>query len=195
VWVHNGDWPWFGVHVRARYEKIAATILRGKGYEEYLPVYVSRRRWSDRQRNLELPLFPGYLFCRLNPENRLPVLVTPGVIQIVGAGKVPIPVDPAEILAIQKVVSSGAAVLPWPRLEPGDKVRVEEGPLRDTVGVLLKYKNSHRLIVGVTLLQRSVAVEIDRNCVAPAERRTFAAGASHFSLAAGSPRQFQEVNR
>src|SRR5438309_1885473 len=89
----TNNWPWFAIHIRGRYEKSTAAILHDKGYEWFLPLYKCRRRWSDRSKELELPLFPGYLFCRFDLNDRLPILTTPGVLQIVGIGKTPIPVD------------------------------------------------------------------------------------------------------
>src|ERR1700726_677092 len=74
----KGPYPWFALQVRSRHEKNIATLMHGKGYEPFLPLYKGRRRWSDRFKEMELPLFPGYLFCRFDVQNRLPVLTTPG---------------------------------------------------------------------------------------------------------------------
>jgi transcription antitermination factor NusG len=153
--------PWFAVQVRTRYENMTATGLRGKGYEPFVPMYKSRRRWSDRIKEIQLPLFPGYLFCRLNPENRLPILTTPGVVQIVGVGRKPIPLEESEVEAIQAVVSSGLSREPWPYLQVGNRVRIEYGPLADREGILLAFKGQYRIVLSLTLLQRSVAVEVD----------------------------------
>jgi transcriptional antiterminator RfaH len=138
-----------------------ANFLSGRGYEPFVPLYQSRRRWSDRIKIVEAPLFPGYLFCRFDIDNRLPVLTTPGVIRIVGFNRMPIPVDEAEISAIQSLVASGFPSHPWPYLHAGDSVRIDSGPLRGLEGLLVKLKGAHRLILSVTLLQRSVAIEID----------------------------------
>ena len=162
-----GSYPWFALQTRSRYEDFVATQLHNKGYETFLPLYKCRRRWSDRIKELELPLFPGYLFCRLNPLDRLPILVTPGVIQVVGIGKNPIPVDDTEIAALQTAVQSGLPRQPWPFLQIGQRVKVEWGPLRGLEGILLDFKGRHRLVLSVTLLQRSVAVEVDAAGVSP----------------------------
>src|SRR5262245_12196664 len=92
---------WYALCIRAQHERNAAAALRSKGYEEFLPLYRSRRRWSDRFKELDLPLFPGYLFCRFDVNQRLPVLVTPDVRFILGNGKMPVPVEDSEILALQ----------------------------------------------------------------------------------------------
>ncbi len=153
--------PWFALQVRARHEVAVADHLRGKGYEWFLPQYKCRKRWSDRVKIADAPLFPGYLFCRFNPLNRLPILKTPGVVQVVGCNGLPIPVDENEIKAIQILVASGVSNQPWPFLALGDRIRIESGPLRELEGILVKFKGDNRLVLSVTLLQRSVAVEID----------------------------------
>ena len=122
-------------------------------------------------KQIELPLFDGYVFCRLNLLYRMPVLTIPGVIQFVGIGKTPVPIEEEEIAALQSVMKAGVPTMPWPFLKVGQKVRVEYGPLRDVEGILQQAKGSHRLILSVSLLQRSVAVEVDRECVVPVSLR------------------------
>jgi len=161
----TGSYSWFALQIRPRYENIVATHLRYKGYEIFLPVYKCRRRWSDRIKELELPLFPGYVFCRFNPWDRLQMLVTPGVTQIVGSGRRPTSIDDVEITAIQTAVQSGMPREPWPFLHIGQRVRIEYGPLCGIEGILLNFKGHHRLVLSMTLLQRSVAVEVDDACV------------------------------
>jgi transcription antitermination factor NusG len=159
--------PWFALRVKSRSEKLVSTIARNKGFEEFLPLYQSRRRWSDRFKSVELPLFPGYVFCRLNPEFRLPVLTIPGVMGFVGVGKVPAPIDDAEIAGIQAAMSAGLVAEPYPFLEVGQRVRLAEGPLAGLEGFLVDVRKQQRLAVSVSLLKRSVAVEIDRHWVRP----------------------------
>ena len=160
--MRNQQWPWFAILARTGRERNATLLLENAGYECYLPVSKFIRRWSDR---LDVPLFPGYLFCRMNPHNRLPVLMTPGVIQIVGVGKTPIPVEEQEIAAIQRVGKSGLPTMPWPYLEVGHVVRIEDGPLHGLTGIVLKIKSGLKLVLSVSLLQRSVAVEIERRWI------------------------------
>lgn len=169
--------PWFALQTRSRHENAVAAQLQGRGYEPFLPLYKTRRRWSDRIKEIELPLFPGYLFCRLNPCNRLPVLVIPGVVQIVGIGKKPVPIDEEEISHIQTVVRSGLPRCSWPFLQIGQKARVEFGPLRGLEGILLNVKGHHRLILSITLLQRSVAVEVEESSVTPIYESTHVSSA------------------
>ena len=160
-------YPWYALQVRPRFEKVIASTLLNKGYEGFLPLYRHRSRWSDRMKEVELPLFPGYLFCRLDLNNRLPVLVTPGVMHIVGIGRVPHPVEEDEIVSLQSIVVSGLQAEPRSYLNIGERVRIEIGPLAGTEGILLALKGSARLVVSVSLLQRSVSVEIDESWVVP----------------------------
>ena len=159
---------WYAVRIQSRLGSVASATLRGKGYEEFLPLYRSRRRWSDRIKELDLPLFPGYLFCRFDVSDRLmPILTTPGVIGIVGAGKTPVPIGDEEIEAIRARLRSGLVVQPWPFLRVGSKVYIEGGPLAGVEGIISNTDKVYRLVVSVSLLQRSVAVEIDREWARP----------------------------
>jgi transcription antitermination factor NusG len=166
----NRQWPWFAVLARTGREKNATLLLENSGYECYLPLSKFARKWSDRVKEVEVPLFPGYLFCRMNPNDRLPVLMTPGVIQIVGTGKTPIPVEEQEIAAIQRVGKSGLSTMPWPYLQVGHVARIEDGPLRGMTGIVIKIKSGLKLVLSVNLLQRSIAVEIDRSWIGAAYR-------------------------
>ena len=163
--VRAQQWPWFAILVRTGREKTASLLLENAGYECFLPVSQSTRRWSDRTKLIEVPLFPGYLFCRMNPHSRLTVLMTPGVIRIVGVGKTPIPVEEEEIDAIQRVQRSGLSAMPWPYMQVGNVAQILEGPLRGLTGIVVKIKSGVKLVLTVSLLQRSVAVEVERSWV------------------------------
>lgn len=163
--VRSQPWPWFAILVKTGREKTANLLLENAGYECLLPVNRSARRWSDRTKLIDVPLFPGYLFCRMNPHNRLPVLMTPGVIQIVGVGKTPVPVEEEEIAAIQRVQTSGLAAMPWPYMQVGNIAQIVDGPLRGLTGIVVKIKSGVKLVLSVGLLQRSLAVEVERNWV------------------------------
>jgi transcription antitermination factor NusG len=159
--------PWYAFYVRSRHEKVAEQSLQGKGYAAFSPFYRVRRKRSDRTKVVDLPLFPGYVFCRFDPENRLPILMTPGVMFVVGSGNTPEPVADSEISSIQTASESGKPLQPWPFLQSGQKVRILAGPLCGVEGTLLERKDSCRMIVSVTLLQRSLAVDIDGDSVEP----------------------------
>jgi transcription antitermination factor NusG len=163
----NFNQQWFAVRVRSNFEKPAAEALRGRGYEEFLPVYRALRVWPTRIREVEVPLFPGYLFCRFNPADRLPILTTPGVVHIVGVGKTPSPVDNEELAAVRRILDSRLLAEPWPFVNVGERVLVVHGSLNGLEGIIVSLKKNCRLVVSVTLLQRSVAVEIDRSWIQP----------------------------
>lgn len=166
--MRNQQWPWFAILARTGREKNTTMLLENAGYECYLPTIKFTRHWSDRLKEVELPLFPGYLFCRMNPHNRLPVLMTPGVIQIVGVGKTLVPVEEQEIAAIQRVGKSGVSLMPWPHLQVGHVAQIEDGPLRGMSGIVIRIKSGLKLVLSVSLLQRSIAVEIDRSWIGAA---------------------------
>lgn len=151
---------WFALRVRPRAERLVAEALRGKGYEEFLPLHRERRRWSDRVTTVESPLFTGYVFCRFDVLRRLPILTTPGVLHVVSVGKTPQPIDDEEMASVRVLVESGLQVQPWPYLHIGQPVRIVTGPLAGASGTLLSVKSQGRLVVSLTLLQRSVAVEV-----------------------------------
>jgi transcription antitermination factor NusG len=130
-------------------------------------MYQSRRRLSDRYKTVDLPLFPGYLFCRLDLDHRLPLLTTVGFLYIVSVGNKPAPVDEGEIAAVQFVVRSGFPAMPWPSLAVGQRVRLESGPLCGLEGVVIQEGMRDRICVSVTLLQRGVSVEVDRDWIRP----------------------------
>jgi transcription antitermination factor NusG len=161
---------WHAVRVKPNCEWVAASSLSSKGLEHYLPVHRQEKRWSDRNKIVERPLFPGYVFCRFNLGWKVAVLSTPGVLHVVSFGGVPALIEPAEIDAIRAVVTSGLAVEPWPYVENGERVRIERGPIAGVSGVVLDSKPGRRLVVSVTMLRRSLAVEVDADWVRPLPR-------------------------
>ena len=159
---------WFAIRTRSQCEKLATTVLRNKGYDPFLPLSRLERRWSDRIRRMDVPLFSGYVFCRFDVDFRLPILTMPSVVEIVGTGGTPAPIDDTEIAVIRTLVESGLSAQPRPFLEVGKRVGVVAGPLRGLEGILLHSSNGDRLVVSITMLRRSVAAEIDRRWVVPA---------------------------
>jgi transcription antitermination factor NusG len=158
---------WFALRVRPKHERAAAISLRRRGFEEYVPLQRVRRRWSDRVKELDAVLFPGYIFCRFPGHDRLRVLNSPSVESIVGFGKTDIPVDDAEIEAVRKLVASGMPLAPWPFLRIGQNVAIESGPLAGVRGVVLRDQDSWRVVVSVEALDRSLAVVVDRDMICP----------------------------
>jgi transcription termination/antitermination protein NusG len=155
---------WFAIRVRSNFEWMAARALRGRGYEEYLPVY-RRKRYGARGKTTERPLFPGYVFGRFEMNRRGPILMIPGVLNILTIGKIPAPVDPAELAAVRAMVESGIGAEPFPFLRAGQSLRIAKGPLSGLEGTVIQLKKNWRLVVSITLLQRSISVEIDRDWI------------------------------
>jgi len=162
--------PWFALRVRSNFERTAAIHLRQRGLTEFLPTYTSKKRWSDRIKPVERPLFPGYVFCSFDPHHRLPVVSTPGVVHIVGTGRAPIPIPDNEMEALKATLLSGLLVKPWPFLTVGERVIVERGPLAGIEGLVAQFKGECRLVISISLLQRSIAAEIERDWVRPARK-------------------------
>lgn len=158
---------WFALHVRTRKENAVADHLTDHGFETFVPKYKVVRRWSDRLKELEQPLFPGYLFCRFNLDRRRSLLTAPGVIHIVSVGQTPAAIDESEVEGVRSALQSGLAVQPWPCLEQGERVRVSHGNLRGLEGILVCFKGNHRVVLSVTMLQRAVALEVDLAWVTP----------------------------
>src|SRR6201987_558549 len=163
----EGNLRWFALQVRTRWENSTAVLLSGKGYQTLLPTYQAKKRWNGRVKHTNAPLFPGYVFCQFDALKRLPILITPGVISVVGRGRVPYPVNDGEVAAIQTIVASGFQAEPWPYLELGQRIRIEGDSLNGLEGILIQFKGNNRIVVSVSLLRRSVALEIDRDCVRP----------------------------
>lgn len=157
--------PWYVVRLRSNFDKIASTSLKGKGYDVFFPSYQVRRRWSDRVKEVEVPLFPGYTFCRFDPRQKLPILVCPGVLSILESADGPIPVSEQEVASVKAIVESGLPFSSFPFFQKGQPVLVERGPLKGTEGVVVRTKGACRLVVSVFLLQRSIAAEIDQDAV------------------------------
>lgn len=160
---------WFAIQARYRHEALITRSLRGKGIEVLYPIYRSRRRWCDRWKEIELPLFSGYLFYRAGPDvPKSMVLNTSGVVRIIGTSKGPSPVSMAEIFALQALVKSRCAAEPCPYIEVGSRVRIMDGPLAHVEGILHGYRNRRHLIVSVRTIHSSVMVDIDAGSVARA---------------------------
>jgi transcription antitermination factor NusG len=158
---------WFALHVHTNFERRVAGMLAEKGFECYVPLLQCRRQWSDRVKELEIPLFPGYVFCEMDVEIRMPVLVTPRVRGIVGSGKQPISIPDEELAMVRTVVSSGLLTGLHPYLQAGQKVLIERGPLAGVKGTLVDVKGSPRVVVSIDLLQRSIAAQVDATWVRP----------------------------
>jgi transcription antitermination factor NusG len=162
---------WFAIRVRSNYEQVTAFHLRERGYEEFAPSYETERKWSDRKKRVNQFLFPGYVFSRFSLEHRLPILTVPGVVGLVGCGKIPSAIPEWEIENIRSMVTSGLLITPWPFIQVGQQVLIETGPLAGLEGILVEIRGKYRLVVSICLLQRSVSAEVDRNSIRPIRQR------------------------
>lgn len=158
---------WYALCVRYQNEQRVEQVLRYQGWDTLVPRYRRRRQWSDRSQDLEVALFAGFVFCRFAVGQKMRVEDTPGVLRIVSFGGTPAAIDAREIEEIRSVAESRVALSPWPYLKLGDRVRVERGPLKGIEGRLLRTPEGARLIVGVELLQRAIACEMDPGMVVP----------------------------
>jgi transcription antitermination factor NusG len=158
---------WYALSTRSRFENVVDVHLQARGLETFLPTYIEKRKWSDRIKSVSLPLFPGYIFCRFDINERLPVLMIPGVNFVVGVGRSPLPVDESEVASLQQAVGSGQPLEPCSYLNVGQTVVIDRGRLQGLRGIVIRIKNVDRLVVSVSLLMRSVAVELDRDTVKP----------------------------
>jgi transcription antitermination factor NusG len=161
------DSAWCALYTRHQHEKTVADMLSAKGFEVFLPLYESMRRWKDRNKMLSLPLFPCYVFVRGGLHRRLQVVSTPGVHMILCNGNRVAIIPEAEIDAIRRTVEGPHRVEPHPFLKCGERVRVKRGSLEGVEGVLVRKKNLYRLVLSVDMLAQSVGVEIDAADVEP----------------------------
>ncbi len=152
---------WYAAYTCANHEKRVAAELGMREVEHFLPLYSSVRRWKDRRVQLELPLFPGYVFVRLALRDRLCVLQIPSVVRLVGFHGLPTPLPDEEMEILRSGLCQSLRAEPHPFLTVGRRVRITNGPFAGLEGVLKRKKSSLRVVVTVELIQRSVAVDVD----------------------------------
>ncbi len=158
---------WWAVYTRHQHEKTVAEVLSTKGFEVFLTLHDSMRRWKDRQKVLSLPLFPCYVFVRGKLSRRLQVVTTPGIHMILSRGEQIAVVPEEELLAIRRAVNGNYRVEPHPFLKVGERVRVTRGSLEGVEGILIRKKNLFRLVLSVDMLAQSVGVEVAASDVEP----------------------------
>lgn len=152
---------WYAVYTRSRHEKKVAVNLEDKHVHVFLPLRSVISRWKDRRKEVQLPLFSGYLFVNIHPEQRIPVLQTSGVVRFVGNGDGMDPVPEDQILSIQRLIQSGLRYDPYPYLKEGMEVRVVRGPLKGVEGILIDKRKRHLLVLSVDMIQQSAALQVD----------------------------------
>jgi transcription antitermination factor NusG len=161
---------WYAVRTKPKHEQVVNQVLGAKGYERLLPTYNTRIQWADRVKEVQRPLFPSYLFCRFDAREQVPVLTTPGVIDIVRSAGSPAPVDEQQLASVRTAIESGYTCLPCPHSQIGSQIRIGFGPLAGVSGVLVEVRPRLRLILSVSNLNLAMMVEVDAGVLAPQER-------------------------
>ena len=156
---------WFALQVAVLSEARISVLLRQKAYPVFLPAFSVTRKYADRTKKVEVPLYAGYLFCRFDPQLSLDVRTTPGVIRIVHVANVPAEVPESEIESIRALLSSGLPIQPISHPGVGEQIEVTHGPLRGVRGVVVSADGGLQLVVTLTLLNRSVCVQFDTSAV------------------------------
>jgi transcription antitermination factor NusG len=163
---------WHALYTRHQHEKMVAQALTLKGFEVFLPQYRTVHQWKDRQKSLELPLFPNYVFIQGGLDRMLNIVTTPGVYSLISCCSRPAVIPAQEIDAVRRLVESPLPVEPHPFLQCGDLVRIKSGPLEGIQGILVRKTRGVRLVLSVEMLSKSASVEVDDNtveCVRAAE--------------------------
>lgn len=153
--------PWYAAYICANHEKRVAEQLGQRSVEHFLPLYKSVRRWKDRRVQLELPLFPGYVFVRMPLRDRLRVLEIPSVARLVSFNGIPAALPEEEIESLREALVGRLRAEPHPYLTIGRRVRIKAGPLEGREGILLRKKGNFRVVISIDLIQRSMIVDVD----------------------------------
>jgi transcription antitermination factor NusG len=156
----NSAQQWYAAYTRPHHERTAAEQMERRSMEHLLPTFPSVRKWKDRRKVLDLPLFPGYVFVRIALERRLNVLMVPGVVRLVGFGDCPVAMPDHEIDALRIIADHRFEAEPCSYFAVGQRVRITCGPLKGTEGMLRRRKGKLRLLLSIDLIQRSVMVEV-----------------------------------
>ncbi len=162
---------WYACYTRARHEKKVDVLLRRRGMTTFLPLVERERKWADRTKRVEFPMFPGYLFCRFSLAAMYDVLVTPGVSTIIRFAGRPVAIPETEIENIRRFAealsSSPVEAEPRPWVEEGRRVRVTSGPFEGVTGVVLERRGRKRVLVGVEAIRQGLEIDIGTHSLAP----------------------------
>ena len=164
---------WYAAYTNANHEKSVAAQFSVRAVEHFLPQYESLRRWKDRQKKLQLPLFPGYVFVKLALRDRLQVIQVPGVVRLVGFGEQPVPLADAEVEGLREALAGGLCAEPHRFLKTGQRVRIVSGPLAGREGILKRWKGDMRVLLSIELIQRSILIDVDASALVPLRDNRF----------------------
>ena len=159
------DRRWFAIWTRSRHEKRVRDQLATKAVDVFLPTIGRWSHWKDRKKKIDWPLFPGYCFARIEPDDRLAVLKCDGVVSIIGNNGVPTPIPDVEIESVRQLVDSELSYDPCPLIKEGERVKVTHDPLTGVVGRLVRKGAHARLVLSVDLIGQAVSVEVDASDV------------------------------
>jgi transcription antitermination factor NusG len=181
---HPASKQWFAVYTICRHEKRVASHFNNRAIEYYLPLYRSQRRWKDGSKVvLDQPLFPGYVFVRIGREQRVPVLEVPGVLWVVGnSGSQPTPLPEFEIETLRSALDP-LRVEPYPSLAAGQRVRIRSGALSGIEGIVVRQKNSFRVVITLELILQSIAVEVNADDLEPVDSNSGLLPMTHADVA------------
>jgi len=158
------DLDWFAIHVKSRHEFKVHERLTKNGIDTFLPYVEKLRRWKDRKKLVNFPLFPGYLFVHINKTNidKFIVLKTPGVVNFLSMGQnEPAPVSDFQIMTLKIIMNNKKKIDPYPYLKEGQKVEIKKGPLAGVHGILIKKETQHILVIAVDILRKGLYIKID----------------------------------
>lgn len=175
---------WYAIYTCVHREKRVAQVLQQRGVAYFLPLYEEVHHWKTGPTQLELPLFPGYVFVHIELAERLRVLTVPGVVRLVGSGNSPIALPDHEIEAIRAALAASLCTTPYPYLTVGQEVRIIRGPLCGQRGILTRQKSRTRVILSLEAIMRSVAVDIDASDCVPVRAPVLRAVRERASLTA-----------
>lgn len=152
---------WFAAYTMSRHEKRIASHCERIGIEPFLPLCTSQRSWKNRTTvDLQMPLFPNYIFVRLLPQDHGPLMRLPGLLSIVGNAVGPVMIPDGDMELLRRIIAC-KTIEPHPFMTKGDKVRVKTGPLAGLIGVVLKQGNGLRFIVTLDVIGKSVSLHIE----------------------------------
>lgn len=170
--ISAGCTQWYATYTSSRHEKRVALHFAEREIEAFLPLYAARHRWKNRcEVTVELPLFPNYVFVRMTARERVRILAVPGVLAVVGTGKIPAPLPDFEIETLRSSVGR-RRIEPHPYLVVGERVRIKAGPMTGMEGVLVRKKSNLRVVLALDVIMRSVAVEVDAEDLEPVRTGT-----------------------
>jgi transcription termination/antitermination protein NusG len=157
----NEPAKWFAVHTASNHERTVARQLQDRSIPFFLPTYKQINRWSDRRKEVERPLFPGYVFVHIQLNTRLSVLRVPGVVRLVGSSQGPAEIPPEEIEPLQQAMVSKGRIAPHDFVKIGSRVRVMHGPFAGINGCLVRRENQLRVVVAMESIHQAFSMQVD----------------------------------